>query len=185
MPGITSTQNIRYGVVSDQQDWTMLRNEADDIARELDAADVAKAAALGRPVVHARRNATLALADGSVVLVPLDSEIYDSHNMVDVAGANPSRVTINASSGTGHYFVSAIATAVTTSWTRGDCQIYRNGGLYRSRSLWFPPGGSINVSGIAYMGTVGDYLDARIYHQGGGTTNLTFLQLYVFKLCNA
>ena len=185
MPGVTSTQNLRFGYVTDPQDWTMQRNLADDMARELDAADVAKAAALGRPAVHVRRNATLALGDGATVLVPMDSEIYDTHGMVDVAGANPSRVTVTASSGTGHYFASGIVTANTTGWTRGDIQLSRNGTIQRSRTLWFQPGGSINVSGIVYLGTVGDYLDLRVFHTGGGSTNATFVQFYVFKLCNA
>lgn len=185
MPGVTTTQSLRFGYVTDPVDWTMQRNLADDIAVQLDAADVAKAAALGRPAVEVRRNAALALADGSTVLVPMDNEIYDTHNMVDTAGANPSRVTVNASSGTGHYYASGIFTANTTSWSRGEIQLCRNGVIQRSRSLWFPPGGQINVAGIVYLGTVGDYLDLRVNHTGGGTTNATFVLFYVFKLCNA
>lgn len=185
MPGITETQAIRYGLVTDPLDWTMMRNEADDIAVQLDAADVAKNLALGRPLVQARRSAALALADGSTVLVPLDQEIYDTHNMIDVAGANPSRVTVNAASGTGHYMVAAYASATTTGWTRGDIQLFKNGVYNRGRSLWFQPGGPMNLTGIVYLGTVGDFIDIRLSHTGGGTTNTSLVQFYVFKLCNA
>lgn len=185
MPGVTDTQSIRFGYVTDPTDWTMMRNEADDIAAQLDLADIAKTAALGRPLVFARRTATLALADGATVLVPLDSEIYDTHNMVDTAGANPSRVTVNTASGIGHYMVSCYSTVNATGWTRGDIQLYKNGTLNRGRSLWSPPGGTLNLSGIVYLGTIGDFLDMRLFHTGGGTTNATFCIFYVFKLCDA
>jgi hypothetical protein len=184
MPGVTDTQSIRFGLVTDPIDWTMVRNEADDIATQLDAADVAKLAALTRPIVKVRRVAAQALPVGVATAISWDSTVQDTHGMSGVGTGTPTRVTVSAAAGAGHYMVAAAATLNSASWTRGDMQLFKNGGLIRARELWFPPGGSLGLSAIVWLGAVADFLDLRIYHEGGGSDNTVFVQLTAYKLCN-
>lgn len=185
MPGITDTQSIRFGQVTDPLDWTMLRNEADDIATQLDAADTAKTAALTRPAARVRRLAQVALPVNTTTTIAFDSEDFDTHGIADVGGANPSRITAVSAAGTGHYMFSASLTANSASWTLGRLGLFKNGALARERALWFPPGGSLGVQGIIYLGVIGDFVDLRVYHEGGGSDLTIFVGLSVFKLCNA
>lgn len=185
MPGVTDTQSIRFGLVTDPYgDWTMVRNEADDIATQLDAADAAKTAALGRPAVSVRRSAALAIPVGVATTVPFDFENFDTHGMADVGGANPSRITAVAAAGAGHYMFSATANVNSVSWTRGDIQLFKNGGIARSRMLWFPPGGTLGLTAIIWLGAVNDYVELRVYHEGGGSDNTIFVNLTAYKLTN-
>lgn len=182
MAGITDTQSLRFGQVTDPISFTMQKNLADDIARELDAVDAAKQVGLGRPVARMSRNATQSLAVNTLVTINFDTEVFDTHNMINL-GTNAQRVTVSSEAGVGMYFVTARASADTTGWTRGDLQITRNGGVYYQRTQWSPQGNN-NTGGMMYLPNVGDFIDVRMIHQGGGTTNIQNVNLYVWKLSN-
>lgn len=182
MAGTTDTQSIRYGQDTDVIDHTVLKNLADDVAVQLDAADVARTAALQRASVFVRRLAVLALPAAASTVVPWDSISYDTHGMVNLGA--PTRVTVTASSGAGVYMVHATPISwVDTAWTRADVLVSKNGTAYMQRTLWGPQD-TLAVQGMVFLGTVGDYIEVSIYHESGGTTNLNFMNLYVWKVAS-
>lgn len=184
MGGITDTQSIRFGYVTDPIDWTMLRNEADDIAAQLDLADVQAAAALRSPAAIARRSASLAVAVSTLVAIPFDTEVEDTHGMIDIAG-QPQRLTVSSSSGAGLYTVQLMTQSDTTGWTRGDLVVNKNGSFY-CRKTWRAPQsfGWMALTASMHLGTVGDFVSFQIFHEGGGTTNTISVEASIFKIAN-
>lgn len=181
MAGVTDTQSIRFGQDTDVIDHTLLKNLADDVAVQLDAADVARTAALKRPAVFLQRLAVLALPAAASTVVPYDTLNYDTHGMVNLGG-QPTRVTVSASSGAGIYMVHAVPISWDkTGWTRADVIVSKNGTPYMQRTLWGPQS-TMAVQGMVFLGTVGDYIETLIYHESGGTTNLSVMNLYVWKV---
>ena len=184
MAGITDTQSIRYGHVTDVISHTMLRNEADDIAAQLDAADVAATAALKLPAAIVRRGATLAVPVSSLTAVPFDDEQQDTHAMVDLA-TQPTRITAGATAGAGLYMVAWQVQWDTTGWMRGDVVVNKNGAYYARQTLYTPQSFDV-FSGCLeiHLGTVGDYVSFSVFHEGGGTTNLFEMYAWAWKVAN-
>jgi hypothetical protein len=184
MPGITDTQAIRFGYVTDPISYTMIRDEADDIAAQLDAADASAAVVLQSPAAIVRRNAALPIAVSTLVAVPWDVEVEDTHAMVDIAG-QPQRLTASAAAGAGLYTVQFLAQTDTTSWTRGDVVVNKNGAFYCRKTYRAPqPFDYMQLTVQMHLGVVGDYVSFQMFHEGGGTTNLIEAYAYIFKIAN-
>lgn len=183
MPNVTDTQSLRYGYVSDPMDWTMLRNLADDIAAQLDLADVARTKALKRPQAQAQRNAALALAVNAATVVPFDTEVWDTHAMVDIAG-QPTRITAGATAGAGLYLFLVRAICDTTGWTKAEISLNKNGVSMAQRTYHTPQGFSpLYFSQVVYLGTVGDFVTLSVFHEGGAaTTNTSEVNLQAWKI---
>jgi hypothetical protein len=170
MANTTPTQSIRYAEVPDVLTHTALANLADDVATQLDAADTARTHALKTPYANIDRNATLALPVTTVVTIPWDSLVTDTHGMVNL-GLNPTRITVSASAGAGLYQVIVGNTSLdTTGWTRGDISFRKNGTQFVSKDF-FQPINAMNFETIVSM-AVADYIECHIWHEGGGTTTL-------------
>lgn len=183
MAGVTPTQSLRYGQVTDVVAHTFQADLADDIDTQLQAAITARNAARLRPRATARRVLTsLSVAATTLVVVPFDSEADDTNGMVDVA-TQPNRITCSASAGAGGYYVSGfVDSAAGSAFTRSDIQINRNGTQVLHRSYW----GQVTemfVDGWVSL-AVGDYLELAVYHEGGGTVSMSDLFMEVQKFTN-
>lgn len=181
---MTDTQSLRFGQVTDVITHTMQQNLADDIAAQLDLADTARTAALKRPIARVQRGTALAIPVTTVTVVPWVTELTDTHAMVDIA-TQPTRITAGATAGTGAYIVQADLQGSYTGWTRADLLIYKNGAVYAQRT-WFTPQ-DFNILAITTMvnfGVVGDFVDLRIYHEGGGSTNTLTVNMNATKISN-
>lgn len=182
MPGVTDTQALRFGLVADPIDFAMVRNLADDIAAQLDAADLARTKALKRPVAWSQRSSALALPVNTMTSVPFQVEIWDTHAMVDIP-TQPSRIVASATAGTGVYMFMMRASADTTGWTRGDLALFKNGALHTQRTLHTPQNFTpMYHSAIINLGVVGDFVSCSIYHEGGGSTNTSEVNLMCWKI---
>lgn len=177
-PGVA----LRYAYDGDVITHATVANLADDIASKLDLADTARSSALKRPVWYGRRVLTpLNVPVTTVTVVPMDQEIIDTHNMIDVAGANPSRITVNSTSGAGVYELSLMARVTTTSWSKGEWIIRKNGATIMQQTIYLPRSVSHAVSVQVPM-IVGDYLEGALYHEGGGTTTSQNIELRGHKV---
>jgi hypothetical protein len=186
MAGITDTQSLRFGQVTDPISWTMQRDLADDIAAQLDAADTARTAALKRPTAMARRSASLSIPVApTITTVTFDQEVAgDTYNMIDLA-TQATRITVSAAAGAGVYMAQAVLQGSYTSWTRGDLILSRTGVFYGQRT-WYSPQ-DLNVLSACWMvnmPSVGDYFTLGVYHEGGGSTGTVDISLRVFKISN-
>lgn len=169
MAGTTDTQSLRFGQVTDVISHTMQANLADDIAVQLDAADVARAATLKGPVAGASRG-SMNLPVGVAQLVTFTSEMFDTHGMIDIA-TQPTRLTVPSSAVAGIFEVHFEALWDTTGWTRGDIYFYKNGGFYSQRTWYAPQSlGTVRFTSQVWLGASGDYLQVYVSHEGGGTT---------------
>jgi hypothetical protein len=184
MPGVTDTQSLRFGYVTDPISHTTVRDLADDVAAQYDAADVARAAALQKPVVRVQRNAGLAIPVTTITAIPWDVETTDTHGMVDIA-TNPTRVTAVTAAGSGLYLAEIDVQSNMGSWTRADIILRRNGTFYAQKS-WYNPQdfNHLQFSSFIDLDTVGFYLEWLLYHEGGGTTNTVIVEGRVFKATN-
>lgn len=185
MAGVTDTQSLRFGEVEDVITHTMVRDLADDIALQLDAADVAQATALKKPIIWASRFGGLSLpVSPTITLVPWLSENQDTHAMLDIA-TQPTRFTASATSGTGVFMVNVQARLDTTGWTRGDMIFYKNGVFFGQKSFLAPQ--NLNMLQATFMinlGTVGDYITVGLYHEGGGSTSVSSIVGWCHKVSN-
>jgi len=184
MSGITTARSIRFATLDDPISAAFLEDTAKDIARELDAADVLKTAAMKRPCAMVHTD-TFTVAVSTVTTVNFTTEDVDTHAMVNL-GTNAQRITVSSSSGAGLYYVTAFSEAFDSSaWTMGEFTITKNG-TGQVRRKYYNYNGSttlkMHVSGIIHLGTVGDYVDLRVYHEGGGTDNLSSTWLKAFKI---
>lgn len=184
MPGITDTQSLRFGYVTDPISHTMQRDLADDTAAQYDAADVARSAALQKPVVSIQRNAALAVPVTTITTIPWDIEITDTHGMVDIP-TNPTRVTAVTAAGSGLYLAEIDVQSNMLGWTRGDVILRRNGTFYAQKS-WYNPQdlNHLQFSSFIDLDTVGHYLEWCLYHEGGASTNTVIVEARVFKATN-
>lgn len=185
MAGVTDTQSLRFGQVTDVITHTMIANLADDFATKLDAVDAVRAAVLRRPVAWARKNNITPLAVNTQTTVAFDTKLADTHGMIDLVG-QPTRITATSLAGPGFYVVEAAATCDSASWTRGDISIFKDGAVAAQRTLISPVSlCDMTVTAIIWLGVVTDFLDMRLYHEGGGTTNaLAGQEMRVFKIAN-
>lgn len=184
MAGVTDTQSIRFGQVTDVITHTMIANEADDIAVQLDAADAARIVAEKRPIAWTRRAAVLGIPVAAATAVPFDTEVWDTHAMIDIAG-QPNRITIGATAGTGVYLVQVEAVGTYTGWTIGALILLRNGAVHIEKT--FPTiqsGDTMSLSMIINATATTDFYTVSIYHEGGGTTNMSRVDMRAFKLTN-
>lgn len=169
MSGTTPTQSIRYGEVTDVLTHTVLANLADDVAAQVDAADIARTAALKTAYANVDRNASLAIPVSTVTTITWDSLVTDTHSMINL-GTVPTRMTVSASGGAGLYQVAVQASIDGTGWSRGDISLRKNGTQFVSRDFYGPQS-SMQIETIVSL-AVGDYIECHVYHEGGGTTNL-------------
>lgn len=184
MGGTTDTQSLRYGTVDDVISYLMQANLADDIATQLNAADTARTAGLHRPQVNITRNAALAIPVSTTTAVPYDTLNQDTHGMVNL-GTQPTRVTCNASAGTGIYHVRFDASVDTTGWTKADLTVYKNGAFYDGRTFWGPQTfAPMEFETFVYLNLTTDFITTNIYHDGGGSTNTNQVFLYVQKIAD-
>lgn len=182
MAGVTDTQSIRFGQVSDVVTHTMVANEADDIAVQLDAADLARTHALKRPQAYVSRSASFNLPVSTITVVTFDVINWDTHSMVNLA-TFPQRVTVGATAGTGIYHCYVRATPDTTSWTKGDVILQKNGAFHMQKTAWQPVSFStIAAEFFVNMALTTDYLSVAMYHEGGGTTAVSGVEFYVQKI---
>ena len=183
MAGVTDTQSIRFGQVTDVQTHTMIANEADDIATQLDAADLARTAALKRPTAWSKRSAVIAIPVTSQTLIQMDTEVWDTHSMVDIAGL-PFRVVVGATAGAGVYLVQAETNGDYTGWTTAIIAIQKNGTDWVSKRFHLPQTGEVLGLQMLVDMALNDYFTMTIYHEGGGTTNAFSCNLRACKMSN-
>jgi hypothetical protein len=169
MSGTTPTQSIRFAEIPDVLSHTVLANLADDVATQLDAADTARTHALKTPFVNIDRNATVNVPVTTVTTISWDSLITDTHAQVNL-GTNPTRITCSATAGAGLYQVVVNVTVDTTGWTRGDIAFRKNNTIFTSRDF-YQPVNQMSFETIVAL-AVNDYIEAHVYHEGGGTTTL-------------
>lgn len=181
MAGMTTTQNLRFGEVGDPLSYTMQRDLADDIATQLDAADVQRSAALRRPMTWMSRVTALSLPVSTYTAVPFTSAPVNTHAMADIPG-QPTRATVTAAAGAGRYLLEAHIQFLYTGWTKAEIAIFKNGAFYVGDS-WASPK-DIDVLQLAAMvdlNTVTDFIDMRVNHEGGGTTSGDWFMLRLTK----
>jgi hypothetical protein len=170
MAGTTPTQSIRFAELADVESHTVLANLADDVATQLDAADVARTHGLKTPVAKAERNAALNIPVSTITTVPMDQIDGDTHGMINL-GSFPNRITVSASAGAGLYQIEAFGVTVdTTGWTRGTIHIRKNGAAFYSKSLFKPVSFVGLNTEITVNLAVADYIEIAVEHEGGGTT---------------
>jgi hypothetical protein len=184
MAGVTDTQSIRFGQVSDVVTHTMLANEADDIATQLDAADAARTVALHRPQAQAARNAAQSIPNVTVTVITWDSEVIDTSAMIDLVG-QPQRVTVGATAGVGVYHVSIDCSVDTTGWARGDVILNKNGTeIVRKTSYQPQTNGSLGLEALVNMTATTDYFTVALFHDGGASTSTFDIEIRVQKISN-
>lgn len=182
MSGTTDTQSLRYGTVNDVISHLTVANLADDIAAQLDAADTARTHALKRPTVGLLATSTFSLPVSTVTVVTFNSLQWDSHSMVNL-GTFPQRITLNASAGTGLYHVYVSATCDTTGWTKGDVIVQKNGSTYDQKTFWGPVSNvGLDMETFVQMDVVTDYFTFALYHEGGGSTTVFEVDVYLQKI---
>lgn len=180
----TPTQSLRYAYVTDVISHTASKDLADDVAAQLDAADVARTAALKRPIAKARRTAAQSIVDSSFVTVTFDTEVWDTHAMIDIAG-QPTRITCGATAGIGIYLVRArVNTIAGTGFTRSDIGILKNGVVKHQNEQWGAVTDEMYCAGHVALGATTDFLTMTIRHIGGGTINASFIELTAQKIAN-
>lgn len=184
MAGTTDTQSLRFGQVPDVIDHTMIKNLADDIAVQLDAADLARTAALKRAAASISRTATFTVAVSTIQVVTFDTLNWDTHSMVNL-GTQPQRYTVGATAGPGTYYVAMYVFTDTASWTKGDLLINKNGSLYAQRTWWGPQVlDYLFIDAILPLDVITDFLTFSIYHEGGGSTTVFAVDTYLQKISN-
>lgn len=182
MAGTTDTQSLRFGQVSDVIDFTMIKNLADDVAAQLDAADLARTAALKRPAASISRGATFTLPVSTITTVTFDTLNWDTHSMVNL-GTQPQRYTVGATAGPGSYYVALYVFTDTAAWTKGDLLINKNGSLYAQRTWWQPQVlDYLFIDTILPLDVVTDFLTFSLYHEGGASTTVFAVDSYVQKV---
>ena len=182
MAGTTDTQSLRFGEVTDVIDFTMIKNLADDIAVQLDAADVVRTAALKRPQGYVSRGGALALPANTTTIATWTAEVIDTNAMIDLVG-QPQRITVGALAGTGLYMMEANFNADTTGWTRADAVLLKNGALVAQHTFHSPQSFSVlYASMIVHAPNTTDFFTLGMYHEGGGTTNSSTIEMRVSKL---
>jgi hypothetical protein len=181
--GTTDTQSIRYGHAADPMNWTMLRDEADDIATQLDAADAAGSGALKRPVVRVSRTIAQLFSTGVKAGIAFQTLIYDTNGMT-LLGTQPLRAAIvGANSGIGTYMLQGIATLSTTGVaTAGHLSFWKNGVTFLGQRTMSSQVNDISLTVQAYLGTIGDYVEMHYQYDGTGTPNITSAQCWVRKV---
>lgn len=170
MSGITTAQSLRFGTLDDPISSTMTEVLAEDIERELGAADALRTAAMKRPVVMIRNNASQTFAaGGGGTIVTFNVEDIDTHGMVNLGTSN-SRATVSSQSGPGIYYVQFTCSSPPSSWTTVELTIRKNAGnqvrkkIYSNTTTAEP-----NIATFLWLGAVADYTDVVLYHDGGGT----------------
>lgn len=182
MPGSTASQALPYPYIDEAITDVSTKNLADTIATKLTSQDTARTLALKRATGEARRNTILALADGVNTVVPFDQEIWDTDNMINVGGANPSRITV-ATGLAGLYHVSGyLGAAVSGSWTRSQITIMKNGGTLVCGRTYGASAPVMLCSGLHYAVNAGDYFELFLLHAGGGSTNVSNANLVVRRV---
>lgn len=169
MASTTPTQSLRFAEVPDILSHTVLANLADDVATQLDAADLARTHALKTPYANVDRNAVLNVPVTTVTTIPWDSINTDTHSMVNL-GLQPTRITVGATAGAGLYHVVVTVQVDTTGWTRGDISLRKNNVQFVSRDLYQPVNQMAIETEVSMALT--DYIECHVYHEGGGTTTL-------------
>jgi hypothetical protein len=169
MASTTPTQSLRFAQVGDVLTYTALANLADDVATQLDAADVARTHALKTPYANVDRNATINVPVTTVTTITWDSLVTDTHSMINL-GTQPTRMTVSASGGAGLYHVVIQAVVDVTGWTRGDISLRKNGTQFISRDYYHPIN-QMSIETVVNL-AVADYIECHVYHEGGGTTTL-------------
>jgi hypothetical protein len=181
--GVTDTQSLRFGQVTDVITHTMQANLADDIATQLDAANTAAVPVLKPPVVYIRRNANQLFSVGVRAGIAFDAVIYDTNTMTNT-GTQPLRAAIvGASSGIGTYmFDGMINLSTTGSCSAGHISFWKNGvTLLGQRTIWAQRG-PVTLGLQVYLGTLGDYVEMHYQYDGTGTPTVIFAECWVHKL---
>jgi hypothetical protein len=179
MAGTTPTQSIRYGELPDVLSHTVLANLADDVATQLDAADLARTHALKTPYANVDRNAIDTVPVSTVKTITWDSLVTDTHGMVNL-GLQPTRLTCSASSGAGLYHVVVNATVDTTAWTRGNIAFRKNTVMFVSRDF-YQPVNQLSFETVVAL-AVTDFIECHVFHEGGGTTSLFGANIRIQKV---
>lgn len=186
MAGVTDTQSLRFGQVSDVITHTMVRDLADDIAVQLDAADAARLVAQKRPVAWARRALTAqSLPVGLPAVITFDQELVDTHSMIDLA-TQPTRITCGATAGTGIYLVQVNLVAFMAAWGRGDLGVRKNGTTPQVQKAFISPLDLVghHASMLINFAATTDYVEMTTYHESGGATNTSVAWMRVTKITN-
>lgn len=167
---------LRYGYDGDVITHATVANLADDIAAQLTAADTARAAALRRPVFYGRRAlGTQNLPVSTTVIVQMDQEIFDTHGMINL-GTDNTKISCVAGSGAGIYELTMMARCTTTSWTKGEWAILKNGVVVVQQTV-LAPSSNNHAAPLQVALGVGDYAQVSLYHEGGGTTTLNYIEI--------
>lgn len=182
MSGTTDTQSLRFGQLDDIITHTMIKNLADDMAVQLDAADVARTHALKRPQALANRGATFTVAATTIQVVTFDTVGWDTHSMINL-GTQPTRVTVGATAGAGRYETSLYVFTDTTGWTKGDLIVNKNGSFYAQKTWWGPQSlDYLDIQVMLPMLSITDFLTFAIYHEGGAATTVFGVDAFVQKI---
>jgi hypothetical protein len=184
MSGITSARSIRFATLDDPISAAFLADTTTDIQRELDALDVAKLAAMKRPCAIMHTN-SMVIPVTTVTIVNFSTEDVDTHGMINL-GTNAQRITVSSAAGPGLYYVYAFTDAFNSgSWTLGELTIRKNGGqTLRSKAYNYNGNTTVDlsVSGVVWLGAVNDYVEVTVYHEGGGSDDISTTYLKAFKI---
>lgn len=185
MGGTTNSQALRFPYVTETISDLHTKNFADDCATALAAQDVRRTSALKRSIVEVERAAALALADGSNVTVPWDTEVTDPDNLVNVGGGTPSRITIPAGLTGIWYCRVQVLSPGATGWMKGQVSITVTGNIRMRRSYCqFGGGDSIDdmhLTAFVPVPNAGDYIEVQLLHVGGGSTNASDIRIRAMR----
>lgn len=182
MAGVTDTQSIRFGQVTDIITHTMQANLADDVAAQLDAADAASLLALKRPAVYVTR-ISQAFTAGVTASVSFDTIQYDTTGTQVNLGTFPTRVTVGATAGAGIYMVHGVATYSTTgSPTATNLSVLKNGTTLMGQRMIWGGVGALDLTLLVYAANTTDYFELQYLYIGSGTPTVTFGQFWVHKI---
>lgn len=186
MSGITDTQSLRFGQVTDPISYTMQADLANDVAAQLDAADTAASGtngALKRPAVNVRRVTNQLFSVNVRAGIAFDNLVYDTNGMTNL-GVNPLRACIvGTNSGTGIYQLFGQVTFSTTgASTSVELSFWKNGATQIAQRQGYLQVNTISSGCHVYLGTLADYMEMHFEYNGTGTPTVTFAQCWVRKV---
>lgn len=121
-------------------------------------------------IARARRDAVQSILDDTVTSIEFDTEDFDTDGIVDVGGANPSRLVVPI---TGKYIASGTGSIATNTTGVRACIIKVNGTTEVAVNQQNAP--SVAFAMVVCTPplslTAGDYLELQVYQNSGGPLN--------------
>jgi hypothetical protein len=177
MGGTTTSQALRYPYVDDIIAETAQGNLGADIAAKLTTQDTARNLVIKRPNVLIRRGANLSLVDGTDTAIIWDNVQDDPYSLVNL-GTFPTRVTPGAGNVGIWRFTLNVGAAGPNTWTKAQVSVAVTGTTKQLRTYFSSGNGpaGYTFAGLVQVPTGTDYIEMKIKHNGGGTTNIFGLE---------